>query len=109
MGCSKKALTLSLPPGFVQGGQCNNIFDCPEEEHYERCTCYRDCGYDGEPICGSDGQLYQNQCQMEVSACRNGTRIERMPFSHCPQSKCAGMIPKLACRLKDHRARSFRV
>ncbi|XP_051551444.1 C3 and PZP-like alpha-2-macroglobulin domain-containing protein 8 [Myxocyprinus asiaticus] len=71
--------------GFVQGGQCNNIFDCPEEEHYERCMCYRDCGYDGEPICGSDGQLYQNQCQMEMSACRNGTRIEQVPFSHCPQ------------------------
>ncbi|XP_065102652.1 C3 and PZP-like alpha-2-macroglobulin domain-containing protein 8 [Paramisgurnus dabryanus] len=71
--------------GFVQNGQCNNVFDCPEEEHYERCTCYRDCGYDGEPVCGSDGQLYQNQCQMEVSACRNGTRIEQMPFSHCPR------------------------
>ncbi|KAI7791344.1 C3 and PZP-like alpha-2-macroglobulin domain-containing protein 8 isoform X1 [Triplophysa rosa] len=71
--------------GFVQSGQCNNIFDCPEEEHYERCTCYRDCGYDGEPVCGSDGQLYQNQCQMEVAACRNSTRIEQMPFSHCPQ------------------------
>ncbi|XP_052446900.1 C3 and PZP-like alpha-2-macroglobulin domain-containing protein 8 isoform X1 [Carassius gibelio] len=75
--------------GFVQGGQCNNIFDCPEEEHYERCTCYRDCGYDGEPVCGSDGQIYQNQCQMEVSACRNGTRIEQMPFSHCPQMEVA--------------------
>nr|XP_003201105.2 C3 and PZP-like alpha-2-macroglobulin domain-containing protein 8 [Danio rerio] len=72
--------------GFVQGSQCNNIFDCPEEEHYERCTCYRDCGYDGEPVCGSDGQIYQNQCQMEVSACRNSTRIEQMPFSHCPQT-----------------------
>uniref|UniRef100_A0A4W6G5M4 Kazal-like domain-containing protein n=1 Tax=Lates calcarifer TaxID=8187 RepID=A0A4W6G5M4_LATCA len=44
----------SRPPGFVQANQCNN-----------RCTCYRDCGYDGEPVCGSDGQLYQNQCQME--------------------------------------------
>ncbi|XP_056303565.1 C3 and PZP-like alpha-2-macroglobulin domain-containing protein 8 [Danio aesculapii] len=75
--------------GFVQGSQCNNIFDCPEEEHYERCTCYRDCGYDGEPVCGSDGQIYQNQCQMEVSACRNSTRIEQMPFSHCPQTGVA--------------------
>ncbi|TRY62333.1 hypothetical protein DNTS_025869, partial [Danionella cerebrum] len=71
--------------GVVQSSQCNSIFNCPEEEHYERCTCYRDCGYDGEPVCGSDGQIYQNQCQMEVTACRNSTRIEQMPFGHCPQ------------------------
>ncbi|XP_048833102.1 C3 and PZP-like alpha-2-macroglobulin domain-containing protein 8 isoform X1 [Brienomyrus brachyistius] len=71
--------------GFAQGNQCNNVFGCLEEEHFERCTCYRDCGYDGDPVCGSDGQLYQNQCQMEAAACRNGTRIEQMPLAQCPQ------------------------
>ncbi|XP_070764603.1 C3 and PZP-like alpha-2-macroglobulin domain-containing protein 8 [Enoplosus armatus] len=71
--------------GFVQANQCNNVFGCLEEEQFERCTCYRDCGYDGEPVCGSDGQLYQNQCQMEVFACRNGTRIKQVPLSQCPQ------------------------
>uniref|UniRef100_A0A3Q1HG02 Kazal-like domain-containing protein n=1 Tax=Anabas testudineus TaxID=64144 RepID=A0A3Q1HG02_ANATE len=59
----------------------------PLEERFERCTCYRDCGYDGEPVCGSDGQVYQNQCQMEVFACRNGTRIKPVPQSQCPNSK----------------------
>jgi len=76
-----------LPAGFVQANQCNNVFGCLEEEQFERCTCYRDCGYDGEPVCGSDGQLYQNQCQMEVFACRNGTRIKQVPPSQCPHSK----------------------
>uniref|UniRef100_A0A3P8N6D0 Kazal-like domain-containing protein n=1 Tax=Astatotilapia calliptera TaxID=8154 RepID=A0A3P8N6D0_ASTCA len=57
------------------------------EERFERCTCYRDCGYDGDPVCGSDGQLYQNQCQMEVFACRNGTRIKQVPLSQCPDGK----------------------
>lgn len=66
---------------------------CPEEERFERCTCYRDCGYDGEPVCGSDGQLYQNQCQLEVSACRNNTRIEQVPLSQCPQSEYATPSP----------------
>lgn len=75
------------PAGFVQASQCNNVFGCLEEEQFERCTCYRDCGYDGEPVCGSDGQLYQNQCQMEVFACRNGTRIKQVPLSQCPKSK----------------------
>ncbi|KAM4574402.1 C3 and PZP-like alpha-2-macroglobulin domain-containing protein 8 isoform 2-T2 [Fundulus diaphanus] len=72
---------------FVQANQCNKVLGCLEEEQIERCTCYRDCGYDGEPVCGSDGQLYQNQCQMEVSSCRNGTRIKQVPLSQCSHSK----------------------
>uniref|UniRef100_A0A673A0I2 Kazal-like domain-containing protein n=1 Tax=Sphaeramia orbicularis TaxID=375764 RepID=A0A673A0I2_9TELE len=66
-------------------GKISAAYAC--EEQFERCTCYRDCGYDGEPVCGSDGQLYQNQCQMEVFACRNGTRIKQVPLSQCPHSK----------------------
>lgn len=81
--------------GFVQANQCNNVFGCLEEEQFERCTCYRDCGYDGEPVCGSDGQLYQNQCQMEVFACRNGTRIKQVPLSQCPHSKCSITVHQL--------------
>uniref|UniRef100_A0A8B9H8M1 C3 and PZP like alpha-2-macroglobulin domain containing 8 n=2 Tax=Astyanax mexicanus TaxID=7994 RepID=A0A8B9H8M1_ASTMX len=83
--CNEVESSTNQWTGFVQGSQCNNVFGCPEEDRYERCTCYRDCGYDGEPVCGSDGQLYQNQCQLEVSACRNGTRIEQVPLSQCPQ------------------------
>uniref|UniRef100_A0A3Q0S5H4 Kazal-like domain-containing protein n=1 Tax=Amphilophus citrinellus TaxID=61819 RepID=A0A3Q0S5H4_AMPCI len=63
----------------LKGLECNNVFGCLEEERFERCTCYRDCGYDGDPVCGSDGQLYQNQCQMEVFACRNGKRYDLLP------------------------------
>ncbi|MEQ2278048.1 hypothetical protein XENORESO_011763 [Xenotaenia resolanae] len=77
--------------GFVQASQCNNVLGCLEEERIERCTCYRDCGYDGEPICGSDGQLYQNQCQMEVFSCRNGTRIKQVPLFQCSQSKYSNL------------------
>lgn len=73
--------------GFIQANQCNNVFGCLEEQQFERCTCYRDCGYDGEPVCGSDGQLYQNLCQMEVFACRNGTRIKQVSLSQCPRGK----------------------
>ncbi|MEQ2217152.1 hypothetical protein XENOCAPTIV_025056 [Xenoophorus captivus] len=75
----------------AKASQCNNVLGCLEEERIERCTCYRDCGYDGEPICGSDGQLYQNQCQMEVSSCRNGTRIKQVPLFQCSQSKYSNL------------------
>ncbi|KAG7488064.1 hypothetical protein MATL_G00029970 [Megalops atlanticus] len=87
--CNEVESSTSRWIGFVQGSQCNNVFGCLEEEQFERCTCYRDCGYDGEPVCGSDGQLYQNQCQMEVAACRNGTRIEQVAMAQCPQVEVA--------------------
>lgn len=80
-------LRVSSPSGFIQASQCNSVFGCLEEQRYERCTCYRDCGYDGEPVCGSDGQLYQNLCQMEVFACRNGSRIKQVPPSQCPHGE----------------------
>ncbi|KAJ1085590.1 hypothetical protein NDU88_005720 [Pleurodeles waltl] len=69
--------------GFIHSGTCNNVFGCLEEEHFEQCLCYRDCGYDGDPVCGSDKTVYQNQCQMEVAACRNNTKIEQLPMSQC--------------------------
>ncbi|KAM6962537.1 C3 and PZP-like alpha-2-macroglobulin domain-containing protein 8 [Aplochiton taeniatus] len=84
--CNEVESSTNRWQGLVQGNQCNNVFGClEEEEEFERCTCYRDCGYDGGPVCGSDGRLYQNQCQLDVFACRNGTRIEQVPLSQCPQ------------------------
>lgn len=85
----------------MQANQCNNVFGCLEEQQFERCTCYRDCGYDGEPVCGSDGQLYQNLCQMEVFACRNGTRIKQVPLSQCPHSKSSIIAHDLNVILKS--------
>uniref|UniRef100_W5MEU5 C3 and PZP like alpha-2-macroglobulin domain containing 8 n=1 Tax=Lepisosteus oculatus TaxID=7918 RepID=W5MEU5_LEPOC len=82
--CNEVESSTSHWSGFVQPGSCHNVFGCPEEERSERCTCARDCGYDGDLVCGSDGGLYQNQCQMEVAACRNGTRIEQVPLNQCP-------------------------
>ncbi|XP_029002338.1 C3 and PZP-like alpha-2-macroglobulin domain-containing protein 8 [Betta splendens] len=83
--CNEVESSSSQWMGFVQANQCNHVFGCLDEERFERCTCYRDCGFDGEPVCGSDGQVYQNQCQMEVFACRNGTRIKQVPLSYCPR------------------------
>ncbi|KAM9619623.1 C3 and PZP-like alpha-2-macroglobulin domain-containing protein 8 isoform 6-T8 [Morphnus guianensis] len=85
--CNEVESSASQWVGFVHSGPCNNIFGCLEDEYFEQCMCSRDCGYDGEPVCGSDGQIYPNHCQMEVASCRNNTRIEQMPMSQCSASK----------------------
>ncbi|XP_063770568.1 C3 and PZP-like alpha-2-macroglobulin domain-containing protein 8 isoform X2 [Pseudophryne corroboree] len=81
--CNEVESSINQLTGFVPTGACNGGYPCPEGDHFERCMCYRDCGYDGDPMCGSDGVLYQNPCQMEVTACRNNTRIERVAMSQC--------------------------
>lgn len=91
--CNEVESSASQWTGFVQpSSTCKNVYDCLEEERYELCACYRDCGFDGTPVCGSDGVLYQNQCQMEVAACRNNTRIDQVHTSQCPTGAAAEEI-----------------
>ncbi|XP_058019201.1 C3 and PZP-like alpha-2-macroglobulin domain-containing protein 8 isoform X1 [Ahaetulla prasina] len=73
--------------GFVHTGPCNSVFGCLEDGYFEQCMCSRDCGYDGELVCGSDGLIYQNHCQMEVAACRNSTQIEQVLMAQCVVAK----------------------
>ncbi|MFT7798785.1 C3 and PZP-like alpha-2-macroglobulin domain-containing protein 8 [Arapaima gigas] len=93
--CNEVESSANRWTGFVQGSQCNDILGCVEEERFERCACYRDCGYDGEPLCGSDGKIYHNRCQMEVAACRNVTCIEQVPMAQCSQGMSARQLPLL--------------
>ncbi|KAH0625707.1 hypothetical protein JD844_033906 [Phrynosoma platyrhinos] len=81
--CNEVESTASHWVGFIQGGHCNSVYGCLADGYFEQCMCARDCGYDGEPVCGSDGRPYQNHCQMEVAACRNSTQIEQVPMSQC--------------------------
>nr|XP_020636674.1 C3 and PZP-like alpha-2-macroglobulin domain-containing protein 8 [Pogona vitticeps] len=85
--CNEVESVASHWVGFVQTGPCNSVLGCLEETYFEPCRCSRDCGYDGEPVCGSDGQLYPNLCQMEVAACRNSTQIEQVPMAQCEAAK----------------------
>lgn len=42
------------------GGKCDN----------GKCVCVDDCEDTGEPVCASDGEVYQNECQMKALACQ---------------------------------------
>ncbi|XP_070536765.1 C3 and PZP-like alpha-2-macroglobulin domain-containing protein 8 [Ptychodera flava] len=64
---------------------CNSVFGCFEmdEANIERCGCVRDCSYYvGSPVCGSDGIIYNNVCEMENAACY-GFPIQSLPFELC--------------------------
>ncbi|XP_063003438.1 C3 and PZP-like alpha-2-macroglobulin domain-containing protein 8 [Elgaria multicarinata webbii] len=81
--CNEVESAASPWGGFLHPGPCKSVFGCLEDGYFERCLCSRDCGSDGDPVCGSDGLLYQNHCRMEVAACRNSTRVEQVPVAQC--------------------------
>ena len=53
----------------------------------EEDPCARKCGREFKPLCGSDGQTYNNECLLEVAKCSKNTDIQIIRRSPC-DGKC---------------------
>ncbi|XP_072039204.1 uncharacterized protein [Amphiura filiformis] len=51
------------------------------------------CPTNYSPVCGTDGQTYTNQCQLEVEACTNNRQLTVAHTGSCPK---AGLCPAIA-------------
>jgi hypothetical protein len=60
-------------------GPCTNLKNEVECE-----TCAKD-DYRPEPICASDGNVYQNQCEMKQQTC--GLRVVPVSLQNCPKTQ----------------------
>lgn len=47
------------------------------------CSCPQICTADYNPVCGTDGQTYDNKCQMRVTACSQGMMIKVKSHGSC--------------------------
>ncbi|XP_045885960.1 follistatin-related protein 5 [Micropterus dolomieu] len=60
------------------------------------CKCLDHCKPHYKPVCGSDGKLYQNHCELHRASCLRGHRITIMHSEEC-------FYKDDNCRLSDYR------
>ncbi|KAJ8247393.1 hypothetical protein GJAV_G00245870 [Gymnothorax javanicus] len=68
------------------------------------CACFDRCKPHYKPVCGSDGQLYQNHCELHRAACLKKHRITTVHSEDCfyKGDKCRPLdYKKLKNRLLD--------
>lgn len=54
---------------------CSINSDCHFNQSKAQCVCSQNCGPVFMPVCGSDGNTYDNYCELEKSSCATGELI----------------------------------
>ncbi|XP_050531611.1 follistatin-related protein 5-like [Daktulosphaira vitifoliae] len=55
---------------------CGRGEECVAVGGVARCVCIRKCGLAKRRVCGTDGQLYDNRCELHKAGCLMGVNIQ---------------------------------
>lgn len=69
---------------------CQNVH-CMHGARCERgrCVCQFDCPDDYDPVCGSDGSTYRNDCEMRRGACTKAIHLSTVFYGECDRTLSA--------------------
>lgn len=72
-------------PGPCEHKYCGLGRHCVVNHETEQgeCKCLDHCKPHYKPVCGSDGKLYQNHCELHRASCLRGHRITIMHSEEC--------------------------
>ncbi|KAG8193223.1 hypothetical protein JTE90_005570 [Oedothorax gibbosus] len=73
------------------GGVCEYNF-----EGLPECACQFNCPQTLDPVCGSDGKLYDNECRLREEGCRQQKSVMPVHIEMCEEFRevpCAGENP----------------
>ncbi|XP_068725068.1 uncharacterized protein [Montipora capricornis] len=68
--------------------KCSYYSVCTESHRRAKCVCPKVCPEIFAPVCGSDGNVYDSECQMKVASCTQQKNITLASKDTCEPDPC---------------------